>query len=348
MKILINRTDAIGDTLLTLPICEAIKTKYPDCKIVYLSSDRCLGLFDIVGNIDEHWVLQRDQGILKNFFSFYKKIKELNPDVFIHLGGLQFPILINFLLRTKKRLGLISKIVSFVGLNYGTRQKRSSSGKHEVTMNLEVLRPLGIDSSEVAPMKVKINRDQNYLKENFDSDYIEERKNIFIHPGMTGHTLNWPVKNYVRLAHELEKKYPQNFQFILSFTPSDQKYIDEFKVELKNYPIETLLYLDGAKRGLTHYAKCLLSADLFIGPSTGTTHLANVLNRPVLGLYSPIAAQSSTRWRPYFHLGEGLEILEPSISSLEEVEYKGLEASVVMENITVAEAIEKAEKLLKI
>ena len=38
-KIIISRTDAIGDVILTLPICGILKMYYPDCKIVFLVND---------------------------------------------------------------------------------------------------------------------------------------------------------------------------------------------------------------------------------------------------------------------------------------------------------------------
>ena len=35
-KIIISRTDRIGDVVLTLPMAGIIKSKYPNCKILFL------------------------------------------------------------------------------------------------------------------------------------------------------------------------------------------------------------------------------------------------------------------------------------------------------------------------
>jgi heptosyltransferase-3 len=35
-KILISRTDAIGDVCLTLPVCMALKKQFPEAQLVYL------------------------------------------------------------------------------------------------------------------------------------------------------------------------------------------------------------------------------------------------------------------------------------------------------------------------
>ena len=41
MKILINRSDAIGDTLLTIPIAEYLKKYHKDAQIVFVISKKC-------------------------------------------------------------------------------------------------------------------------------------------------------------------------------------------------------------------------------------------------------------------------------------------------------------------
>ena len=39
-------------------------------------------------------------------------------------------------------------------------------------------------------------------------------------------------------------------------------------------------------------------AEIFIGPSTGPTHIANDLGVKMVGIYSPIKVQSAGRWGP--------------------------------------------------
>ncbi len=42
------------------------------------------------------------------------------------------------------------------------------------------------------------------------------------------------------------------------------------------------------------------NASLFIGPSTGPTHIANALGIHTISIYSPIKVQSALRWSPFF------------------------------------------------
>lgn len=57
----------------------------------------------------------------------------------------------------------------------------------------------------------------------------------------------------------------------------------------------------------------LTKAILFIGPSTGTTHIAAVLGVPVVGIYSPIKIQSSLRWGPLSKNKEKIKLLVPDV-----------------------------------
>ena len=54
------------------------------------------------------------------------------------------------------------------------------------------------------------------------------------------------------------------------------------------------------------------NASLFVGPSTGTTHIANALDIPQIAIYSPIKVQSALRWGPYKQ-GDKVKVLVPDV-----------------------------------
>ena len=191
--------------------------------------------------------------------------------------------------------------MSYLFLNCGIRQSRSQVTKHEVGYNLEFLKVLGIDitglkNADFAPI-IKI-------KDRFDS--VSDRPYMIVHPGMTGHTLNWPMSSYGELISKLHKKYKDQLEIIVSYTPSDLPYINE----LKKYVGDEVRFFDGSEKGLIHFAYALSEAKLFVGPSTGTSHMANALNTPQVAIYSPIKVQSSERWGPV-RQGENVIVFSP-------------------------------------
>ena len=64
--------------------------------------------------------------------------------------------------------------------------------------------------------------------------------------------------------------------------------------------------------GLLDYIKMLSNADVFIGGSTGPTHIAGALGIHFLAIFSPIRTQSSYRWQP-INSGQPHKVLTPDV-----------------------------------
>lgn len=327
MNIIINRSDAIGDTILTMPMAKFIKDHTPQSKIVFIISPRSKELFDNHPYVDDVWVIDPKGERLKVISFLKQKFKEFSPDAYFYVGGSQLPSLVAWTQGVPLRGGLKSKWQTFFLLNKGIRQKRSAAEMHESIYNLSLLAPLGIpfnpkNKEQYAP---QIHLDQKLrdssLKEFRESAEQEgkdaSRELCFIHPGMTGHTLNWSSKNYAKLLVKMEENYPGKFSFVISYTPSDLKYVSPMKEYLQKEMDENLqkrvIDFDGSKKGLRHYMGVLSRAQLFIGPSTGTTHIANTLGVKVVGLYSPLKVQSSTRWGPFNDSPPVTRLLVPDV-----------------------------------
>ena len=335
-KILINRTDAIGDTLLTTALARVIKKDNPKAHVTILVSQRSGELIRFCEGIDDVLIFSAEK-------SFIQKITYLNDifrsggfSAYFHLGGSFYPTFISFLHRVRIRSGILSKMLSYLFLNCGLRQKRSESSRHEVSYNIDFAQVLKRGTSSAKSnylMNDSVPRvnlaplGKNFLEECGLSDNY-----IIVHPGMTGHTLNWPMNCYADLLGLLSQSYPQ-MELVVSYTPSDESYIRDLKSRLKDDV--NITFFDGAKRGLIHYAQVVKMAALFIGPSTGTTHIANALGTPQVAIYSPIKVQSSKRWGPVAQ-GKHVAVFEP------------LQESDPMSSITVDSVMLAIDKILQV
>lgn len=310
MKVVINRSDAIGDLILTTPIAKAIKHFHPQAKITFLISKKCEDVVKSLPFIDDYIII-KPHSLISQFVALWNYFRENSPDIYMHLGGKQWPNLVAYLTAIPRRGGLRSKWQTFVFLNKAVRQKRSLVEMHEIDYNLQTLVPLGIAADSLSPSDClpkfslsDVLRTQDYWQ--FVDSLPMEQKHfrylIVIHPGMTGHTLNWPEANYAALMDKLYQMYGDQVLFLLSHTPSDERYVSAVLSALpERSSLRQRLYLfDGTKKGLLHYMHILSHAHVFVGPSTGTTHIANLLSIPTIGIYSPIKVQSAKRWGPAF------------------------------------------------
>ncbi|MCB9060918.1 MAG: glycosyltransferase family 9 protein [Halobacteriovoraceae bacterium] len=321
---IINRTDAIGDTVLTMPVCKAIKDKYPQAKIYFLTSKKCIDLFDNHLYIDGHFFYGRGRNFFTKFYYVRKIYKEIKPTHYIYFGGSHFPSFMAWFCGIKFRGGLVSRFLSFLFLNRGIRQQRSMVEMHEAEYNMNCLRPLGIEYTwemrntldcGIFLTEEELSACQSDFRKTLDENGLDgSREYVFIHPGMVGHTLNWSSRNYGRLIIRLSKFYGDRFNYIISYTPWDNKYLLGLKEVLKeeNFNKNEVFFFNGLTKGLRHYMSILKNAAAFIGPSTGTTHLANVLGVNTVAIYSPIKVQSALRWGP-LHNNDRLEKTIPDV-----------------------------------
>lgn len=315
---LINRTDAIGDTLLSTPLAKFIKEKFPDSHITFLVSKRSGDLIKLCQGVDDVVIYdEKELGYIGRLIFLHKLFRDRDIKFYFHLGGSFLPTFAAFLKKVHFRGGLRSKIFSFLFLNKGMRQSRSIVTMHESEYNMNLASSLGFfyQASQKENYRPLLNLNKETHLEKIKTFPIHaEKENILIHPGMSGHTLNWSSRNYGRLIGRLEERFPERFNYIVSFTPSDEPYLEGLRsyLESEDQIDKKVKFFDGADQGLIDYAYLVKSVDLFIGPSTGTTHIANAVETPQVALYSPIKAQSVMRWGPYSRNND-VRVLVPDV-----------------------------------
>ncbi|MDO9182450.1 MAG: glycosyltransferase family 9 protein [Bacteriovorax sp.] len=327
MRVLINRSDAIGDSILTMPMVKILKEKFPEAKVTMLIAAKSADIFKSHPYVDDYKIYHRNARFYLKIREMFRIFNEVKPTHYFYAGGGYLPNFISWLTRVKFRGGLKSRWHTYLFLNFGIRQKRSMVTMHEMEYNLNLLSPLGIDynykdkyhySPEIYLSNDEIEKNANLFKNELIKEGIEtERKMVFIHPGMTGHTLNWSSRNYARLVIKFEQKFPEKFLFIISHTPSDYIFLQGLKEILGRkenaFLKNRIYYFNGQKEGLRHYMSILKNAAVFVGPSTGTTHIAAVIGVPVVSIYSPIKIQSALRWGPLSKNNEKVKILVPDV-----------------------------------
>ncbi len=327
MRVLINRSDAIGDSILTMPMAKIIKEKYPEAKVTFLIAEKSADVFKSHPYVDDYKIYNRNARFYTKIREVIRIFSEVKPTHYLYVGGGYLPNFISWLTRISFRGGLKSRWHTYLFLNKGVRQKRSMVTMHEMEYNLNLLSPLGIDynykdilhySPEIHISQDELGMHFNSFKKNLIKEGIEpDRKMVFIHPGMTGHTLNWSSRNYARLILKFEQRFSEKFLFVISHTPSDNAFLQGLKEILSRkenkFLQKRIYFFNGQKDGLRNYMSVLAHASVFVGPSTGTTHIAAVLGVPVVTIYSPIKIQSSLRWGPLPKNKEKTKILVPDV-----------------------------------
>ncbi|MDH5561703.1 MAG: glycosyltransferase family 9 protein, partial [Deltaproteobacteria bacterium] len=282
-NLLVARTDRIGDFILSLPVLEALKKNPGIC--VSVLCDQLVAPF-LKNNPFVDQVITVDKK--KSAGGSIQKIKEGRFDGLLVL--VNDPLILKILPRLKSvpvRIGPSSKLSAFLRYTHPVVQKRSRSIKNEAEYNLELLEVFGLIAD--FQIKPKLYFDQAEVKGLKDKHSFlfknPLQKKIVFHSGMKGSALNLKQERYEELlSWMLAEGY---IVFLSGYESLELEANRNYCRIFKDYENKQLFDLSG-QLGLREYAVLISLSDLFIGPSTGPTHIANAAGTPLISFYPPI------------------------------------------------------------
>lgn len=288
-KVIINRTDSIGDVLLTLPICAWIREKYPRAEIIFLGRNYTRPVIESYECVDGFL----DWAEMENMPRADKKtmFRELNADVIIHVFPNKEIAALAKTVRIPVRVGTSHRMYHLLTCTHRLDFTRRKSELHEAQLNHELLRPFGL---EQIPSMDEIEKTTGFLKVP-DVDLpdgierIEENQRIvLLHPKSQGSAVEWPVENYIQLAEKLVDK---GYWVMFTGTESEGK---QFR---KMLPEHTGITDTTGKLTLEQLMKLISQSDALVACSTGPFHIAGFYDIQAIGLFSPRKPIHPGRWR---------------------------------------------------
>jgi len=304
-KIIISRTDKIGDIILTLPLITECRRIFKKSKIYFLTNSIIRDLLIGYEDIDE--IIYYDR--FKTFNEKLKYFRENKFDISISVFP-RFEIAVLFYISgIKTRIGTAYRGYSFMH-NIKVKEHRKNAEKHEAQYNLNLLKPISNEVRDEFKYKFRYSQEErqelrNKLKKlNFDID----EKYIIIHPGSKGSAIDIPTEILIEFTKEFQKQF-KNYKIIL--TGAEQEKIISEKFLNTESSHEKIIILNG----ITNLRELMIlidSSSLFISNSTGPIHIAGALNKKIIGFYPNTIPMTASRWKP---LSVNTIILSPEHSS---------------------------------
>jgi len=292
-KILIVRTDRIGDVVLSLPMAELIKQKYPICKVAYFIRNYTSSLLDGHPIIDEVVIAEESNGKIL-FIKNLKKIKSKNYDTCVIVNPTLRISLIMFLSGIKSRIGTGYRWYSFL-FNKKVYEHRKYADKHELEYNVNLLNKIDIDIKDLSSdikfhLKVDAKSSEKINSILSERGFKTENKLVIIHPGSGGSSVDLPKEKLIELTRMLSRL--KNVTIIITGSKSESELCKEFEIS------ESVVNLSG-QLDLSLLKALINKAEIFISNSTGPMHIAAALGVHVFGFFPKILSCSQKRWGPY-------------------------------------------------
>ncbi len=295
-KILICRSDKIGDVILTFPVITALRKTFPEAHIGYLCREYTRKVLEGNPGLDELVIFDPEahKG-LRGILALSRLIKSKNYDTALMLYPRPGIALALFLAGVKERIGTAYRWYSFL-FNRKVSLHRKNSLKHELEYNLDLLAPLSADTSSKEIRLFLSEAEKKEGREFLEKHGLAGKSIISIHPGSAVSVLNWPIEKYRGLTESLIKN--GTYSVLLVEGKGEERLTGKILDGLAVKPA----VLPGTA-DIRQVAAVLAGVSLHISSNTGTMHLAAAVGTRTLSFFNPTKAVSPARWGAWGNSG---------------------------------------------
>ncbi|MDD4954001.1 MAG: lipopolysaccharide heptosyltransferase II [Candidatus Omnitrophica bacterium] len=338
-RILIVRTDRIGDVLLSTPVIKALRENYPHAFIAMMVSPYAKDIVEGNPYLDEVIVYDKDRKhkSWRRSLKFASRLKKKKFDLALVLHPTNRAHLITFLAGIKKRVGLGRKL-GFL-LTDKIPHTKQLGEKQETEYALDLVRYLGITPKDKELFMPIRQESEAQVEELFRQEGIDkEDKLLAIHPGASCPSKIWPEERFAQTAQNLAQKY--GFKILVVAGPKDMKLARELIAHMKVPAINL-----AGRTSVSQLASVLKRCALFISNDSGPVHIACAVGTPVISIFGRNQkGLSPKRWGPQ---GKKDKVLHKEVGCIECLAHNCQKQFACLKAITVADVVSAADEILK-
>lgn len=282
-KILVVRTDRIGDVILTLPLIYQIKKMLPHANVSMLVSQYAADLLKDYELIDEIIILEN----IKNLKKFFERI---NYDLVINA----FPVfdisLAQWKAKIPYRIGTGYRWYSFL-YNVKIHEHRKECLLNEYQYNINLFKKLYDETGYDYEYSFKIKEEEkNILKVKLEKFLLSlDDEYIIVHPSSGGSSIDVPKSVLAEFINRFVKE--NNVKIVITGREKESEFISQLNNKSK------VIDLSG-ELNLRELLILINNSKLLIANSTGPIHIAGALNKNVIGFYPEQKPMNDVRWGP--------------------------------------------------
>ncbi len=330
-RIAIVRLSAIGDVIHGLPVLCALREQFPQATLAWVVEDRASVLLREHPALDELITVPR--GWLKSplaILRLRRRLRAFLPDATIDLQGLTKSAVAARLSGARLRIGFGDEKGRELSWWLNNRLARTCH-PHIIDANLELLRPLKIDSPTVRFDIPETEVDRETAQQMLDEAELTAGFAL-INPGAGWRSKRWPLDRYAAVARHLGSTCGLP-SLVVWGGQWERDWAEEIVAGSKGHGRLA------SRTSLMELASLCRRAKLLVGSDTGPLHLAAAVGTPCVGLYGPMSAE---RNGPY----------GPQHVAVQKVHFEGSSRqrrnapTTLMEAITVEDVCEACDQVL--
>lgn len=338
-RILVVRTDRLGDVILSLPVPIALKKSYPGVQISMLVQPYTAKIAAGHPAVDELLIYDNlpEKNKLRFIRQWARRLRQKQFDAVLVLHASFELALICYWAGIPVRVGTGFRAYAFL-FNRKVFHHRKNAERHELDYNLDLVKKIGAEPGTVR-FQIDIPEQAFVTAKNFliQNKLTSQQKPVILHPGSGGSAKDWPLQKFAQLNDQLQKEL--GVKVIITGGPTEQDIIKNLISRCRHKPVGW-----SGSHSLKELAALIQQAGLFISNSTGPLHLAVAVETPVIGFYCPIIPCLPQRWGPYAQVDSVL--MPPGVPHCKKCTFERCQYFNCMERIEVSQAMEMAGKKL--
>jgi lipopolysaccharide heptosyltransferase II len=338
-RILITRTDRIGDVLLSTPVIQALRDAYPASYIAMMVSPYTKDIVEGNPYLDEVIIYDKDKKH-KSWLSSARLAMALRKkkfDLALILHPTKRVHLMAFFAGISRRVGYDKDLG--VLLTDRIKHVKQFGEKHESEYSLDLVRFLGVEAKENAPFLPVDPEAEAWAGQMLESCGVKKSDRLLVvHPGASCPSRIWPPERFAQVADRLIDKY--GFKVFVVAGAKDRKLAEDFTKRLRHPAVN----LAGAV-SLKQLASLLRRAYLFISSDSGPMHMAASLGVPLVCLFSRNEpGLSKTRWGPQGHRNR---VLHKQVGCVKCLAHDCRKEFACLKAISVEDVLEAVDSLME-
>lgn len=283
-RILVSRTDGLGDVILTLPIATAIRSRLPEAEVGFMVSPYTAPIVRRVAAIDH--VLETPDarhalGLMRSWRP--DAIIFARPDVRLALDAL--------IARIDVRIGTGYRWYSGLFTRWVYEHRRKGE-RHEAEYGVGLLTPLFDGDLPVTMPALEVSDDGAAEAAHRLAEVGVHGEYLVLHPGSRGSAAAYPAEAFGRAAAAIAEEHPELAIVITAGGGEEYLASEVARAAGPRASIVDDISLDG-------FSELLRGARGFVGLSSGPAHLAALVRTPVVALYPGLPPVWPVRWEPW-------------------------------------------------
>ena len=208
LRILITRTDRIGDVILSTPVIKNLRLAYPDSYIAFICRPYTKNILEGNPYLDEIIIYDkygRDKSFLASLkFAWRLRKKKFDWAIILHPTNRMH--LIVFFAGISLRIGWNRKL-GFLLTNKLLPIKQYGK-KHELEYSLDLIKALKVPIKDKSTFLFLKEEDKNYINKLFFQYNVSPADMVIVlHPSASCPSKRWPQSYFIKLIHYLTEEF---------------------------------------------------------------------------------------------------------------------------------------------